>query len=805
MVSSKRIPVEDVVVAIDAVAAPVILLESTADGFRTIAFNQATRQLATHHLAPLPVLGRPLAESWPEVARALRGVGQTRCALPGSSLHLGTLLPLGDQRFVLTLAAQEDVSAAPTSLGEDRFRDFAESASDWLWETDRDHRFTFVSNRQRMNLPPLTGMRRWEVPAFSPESTSWEDHIALLEAHIPFRNFELRIARPGQPQAWVSVSGIPRFDAEGSFLGYRGAARDITGEKTAERDLALAAQVFEATADGILICNAAQHVVAVNRAFLRIAGFVQDQVIGRNPLRLVRGTANDETAQRIGASLTAEGRWQGELACRRGDGGEFLASVAVVAVEDRPGGRRKNDGGAGGGGGGGGGINYIVAVNDITERRANEDKILFHANFDALTGLPNRRLFHDRLEQALIRARTEGHRMALLFLDLDGFKYINDTLGHAAGDELLVEVAQRLRRCVRDVDTVARLGGDEFVVALAEIDDASDVAQVGWRILQELRRPVVLGAGEVTVTTSIGASMFPDDGTDAEMLQQQADAAMYAAKARGKNDMAFFTPALSQRSTTRLRLENLMRRSLDRGEFQLHFQPKVDLRSGSMVGAEALCRWNHPEQGLVSPNDFIAVAEDSGLIVALGDWVLRETCRRALEWEASGRAPIRFAVNVSPQQFIRGSFLQALDRVLVETGLPPQSLEIELTEGTLMTEPATVASALRAIRKMGVHVAIDDFGTGYSSLGYLTRLPLDSLKIDQSFVRNLTAGSDESAIASSIIGIAHSLRLRAVAEGVETEAQVTLLRDSGCDEAQGYFFSRPVPFDELLGLDLSSP
>jgi len=451
----------------------------------------------------------------------------------------------------------------------------------------------------------------------------------------------------------------------------------------------------------------------------------------------------------------------------------------------------------------------VTIVRDITERRQAEEQIVRLAYFDHLTELPNRMLFHDRLSQALSRAQRTRSRVGVLFNDLDQFKLINDTLGHSVGDELLKAVAERLVHLLRRTDsvgrgeepetdmTLARLGGDEFIVLAESLRSADDASTVATRILQAFSRPFTVGSREIFVTASIGIALSPHDGESAEELIKNADAAMYVAKDQGRNTFRFFDRSMNARARQRLSLENQLRHALERSELELFYQPQLDIRSGRVSGAEALLRWRHPELGLVPPMDFIPMAEETGLIVPIGEWVLRAACAQAADWEAAGFSGMRIAVNLSRCQLRERGLADLVDRIIREAGVAPAQMQLEITESAVMRDPDLAVSIMQEVRERGVQLAIDDFGTGYSSLSHLKRFPIDALKIDRSFIQDIPKDRDSMAIARAIAAMGGSLDLTVIAEGIETEGQLAFVREHGCDEAQGYLFSRPVPVAEM--------
>ena len=515
-----------------------------------------------------------------------------------------------------------------------------------------------------------------------------------------------------------------------------------------------------------------------NPAAATMYGRSPEQVLGRK-LDLIRPDDIAQTEELLRRAMAGEKTIGAELTRRLQDGPELELSINLVPLIDDSG---KVYG-------------VLSMASDIGERKANERKVAFLAYHDALTGLPNRLLLEDRLMRALAQADRAKVKVALLFLDLDNFKRINDTLGHAVGDLLLREVAKRLRECVRDTDTVSRQGGDEFVLVLGELTDNDAALPVITKLLQRLEEPFFADGNELSTSASIGVALYPDDGRDFDSLSKKADLAMYRAKEAGRNTYRFFDEAMNVEAQEHLLLRNGLRRALERQELVLHYQPQVDLYTHQVIGAEALIRWNHPELGMVSPGRFIPVAEDSGLIVPIGEWVIAEACRQAVAWQRQGLPALLMAVNLSAVQFKRGNVEDTVTQALAASGLAPHLLELELTESILIQNVEQVLATLKRIKALGVQLSIDDFGTGYSSLSYLKRFDIDKLKIDQSFIRDLATDPDDAAIVNAIIQMAHSLGLRTIAEGVETADMLSRLQGFGCDEAQGYYLARPMPAD----------
>ncbi len=555
-----------------------------------------------------------------------------------------------------------------------------------------------------------------------------------------------------------------------------GAVRDITERVKADAEVRRLSQAVEQSSSSVVITDLSARIVYVNEGFCKTTGYAPQEVIGKNPRMLRSGKTTPQSYEDLWSHLRQGMSWRGEFVNRRKDGSEYIESVLISPV--------RNEGGQI--------ANYLAIKDNITEKRRAEESLALLAHYDPLTGLPNRALLRDRFQYALHLAQREREQMAVLFLDLDNFKDINDSLGHSVGDQLLKVIAERFKSLVRAGDTVARLGGDEFVLLLNKTDE-SGAGLVARKLIETVSRPCRIEPYELVITPSIGIAIYPGDGRDMEVLSQNADAAMYQAKLAGRNDYRYFTPAMQARSARNLSLAHHLRQALARGQLHLLFQPQVEMANGRLIGAEALLRWQHAELGLVSPAEFIPIAEETGLIIPIGEWVLRSAASQMREWIDRGLPDLRVSVNVSPIQLRHPHFLGLVDEVLADTGLAPGNLELELTESVAMDDPEATVGLMRKLRDRGIRVSIDDFGTGYSSLSYLKRFDVQTLKIDQSFVRDIGAGKNEAdSIVAAIISLAGDLRMETIAEGVETAAQIAFLRLRGCDNAQGYFFSEPL-------------
>jgi diguanylate cyclase (GGDEF)-like protein/PAS domain S-box-containing protein len=583
------------------------------------------------------------------------------------------------------------------------------------------------------------------------------------------------------------VTVTPVLSQSGEITNYVAIKNDITDRKLAEQALSEAEEkyraIFEDAVIGIFQISADGRPISINRAFAKIHGYESPSEFLAQVSNISRQLFVDPSQSRlIVREAQTNGIVQGaEIEVYRKDGAKrwVIANLRVA---------RNSLGEV---------ALYEGTVEDVTERKVAEERVQFLAFYDVLTGLPNRSLLEDRISIALAGARRRKEKLAFLFLDLDRFKIVNDTLGHSVGDLLLQEVAERLKKFVREQDTVARVGGDEFVIMLSGIQSISDASVAAARLIELIAIEFPISNNVLSVTSSVGISMYPENGADGETLVKNADAAMYSAKQKGPNNFEFFTEDLNVQMKERLTLESGLRQAIEKQELFLAYQPQMDLISGKIVGVEALLRWQHPELGLVPPDKFISIAENSGLIIPIGEWALRTACAQARKWQDEGLAAVPIAVNVSAVQFRQDGFRDLIKNVLHDTGLAPEFLELELTESLLLTNADVMFSVLRELNEMGLQLAIDDFGTGYSSLSYLKQFPVKKLKIDRSFIKNVAVNASDAAITTAIIGMARSLGLKVIAEGVENDAQVFFLREHRCDEVQGYYFSKPISATEL--------
>jgi diguanylate cyclase (GGDEF)-like protein/PAS domain S-box-containing protein len=605
------------------------------------------------------------------------------------------------------------------------------------------------------------------------------DERQVVEEHVPGEN--------GANALFLSTK-VPLSRTDGSIYALCGISTDITERKRVEDSLRLAATVFQSQ-EGMFILGPDRRVLDINSAYCAMTGYAVQELAGKEIPPLSLGPDGPDFRATLWEIVERNSKWQGEIWTRRKDGEQYPAWMTLTAVHDREGAIS----------------NYVGTQVDITERKEAEEKIIQLAYYDPLTGLPNRRLLLERVEHCLASSKAGGTLSALLFLDLDHFKDLNDTRGHVVGDQLLLQVAARLLGAVRPQDTVARLGDDEFVIVLdgigADRDDAmARAGAIAWNILGVVRQPYQIDGASHHATCSIGVVVYGDEEVDIEDLMRRGDLAMYEAKKAGRNTVRLFQPEMVSRVTYRTALEAELRHALRHSEFVLYYQGQVD-NGGNITGAEALVRWRHPQRGLVAPGNFIPVAETSGLILPLGRWVLREACAQLARWAGSSpTAELKLAVNVSVRQFLQPDFVAETLAMIAETGANPERLKLELTESLLIESVEETIGKMCQLKAHGVRFSLDDFGTGYSSLAYLKRLPLDQLKIDRSFVHDVLINPNDASIARSVVALAQALGLGTIAEGVETEAQRAFLAEIGCDTYQGFLFSRPVDAEELEGL-----
>jgi diguanylate cyclase (GGDEF)-like protein/PAS domain S-box-containing protein len=680
---------------------------------------------------------------------------------------------------------------------EQRYRMLAESISDVIFSTDSKMVLNYVSPSVQAVLGYDAGwffQNGWQSTIANPQqltgiynlmdrvhkSLDKPDQLAQLRSQVQTQLFLFDCLRADGRKIPIELRLVLVWDEQGAFEGVLGVGRDISQQRRAEKDLRMAATVFEHSTSAILITDPAGYIVQANEAFSRVSGYAVEQVLDQLPSMLTVDEQQEAHLHYVLKQLHQHSTWEGEVWLKRRNGEHYPAWVGITAVLDDEGDL----------------ASYVCFFSDISERKASEQRIHRLAYYDALTHLPNRTLFQDRLHTALQSADRQKSWVVLMFLDLDRFKPINDSLGHAAGDRMLKEMATRLLGCVADDDTVARMGGDEFTLLLQPrinremaLNRAIHVAE---QILASLVKPFVLEGREFFVTASIGIALSPQDGNELSQLMKNADTAMYHAKERGKNNFQFYQADMNASALERLELESDLRHALEQDEFVLYYQPQFSGDGKRLTGAEALLRWRHPRRGLVPPGDFIPVLEELGLVVDVGDWVISEACRQLKTWHQNKVRVPKVSVNISARQFSDGQLGTRIATILKETGLPPACLELELTESILMREVSEAMQILAGLKNLGLSIAVDDFGTGYSSLNYLKQFPIDVLKIDRTFVDGLPSGEQDAQIARAIIAMAHSLNLAVIAEGVETHEQLDFLREHGCDEVQGYLFGRPM-------------
>jgi len=695
-----------------------------------------------------------------------------------------------------TLLRQQHLSQLVASRTADlqtqlaRHRSFIVASSTGSWEYDPEH--------QQLNCSPeyfsMLGYRAEEFSAETEQNLQqlWAELLhpadrdkakAVFEQYLASEQTELyqnhfRMRHKHGHWVWILSRGRSIVTEQGKKLTV-GTHIDISDRKESELKLQLLARLFEQSSEGLLITNAQQQVVMVNQAFCSISGYQAEEVIGKDPRILSSGKHDKNFYQQMWHAIAEHGVWKGEIWNKRKDGSLYPEWLSISKIEGPEPGE----------------IYYVGLFRDISQYKEDEAQIRFLAQYDPLTELPNRALLLDRTEQALAVAKDQQQQLALLFIDVDRFKQINDSLGHQTGDQLLIQIARRLTSLCRPEDTLCRLSSDEFVL-LRPNTHAEMAAELAERILPLMLTPYQVSGHELVLSASIGIAVFPQDGQSFHELYRHADIAMYRAKENGRNTYCFFTSEMQRYHARHLLLENALRRAIENNELSLVYQPQYSLQQQKLTGFEALLRWQHPELGFISPGEFIPLAERSGLVIPLGEWVLKTALAERASWQQLTSEPLTVAINLSPIQFRQPGLLTLIDSLLQASQLPAEMLELEITESAMVEDPAHAASLLDAFRQRGLRIAVDDFGTGYSSLSYLKRFALHKLKIDQSFVRDLLSDADDRAIVQAIISMAHSLELETIAEGVETAAQQALLQQLGCQAIQGYHYGKPLPAEQ---------
>lgn len=702
----------------------------------------------------------------------------TAPATPVATASIALLLALSiglflvNRRRARALKLAEEQRALLTAL--------LDASPDMIFFKDTESRFRLINRAaaEVMGRPVeqiLGKDDRDFFPAAAADAFRQADTQVMAEVGVQQREEDVQHA-DGRLERYDTLKA-PVRTTDGRVIGLLGVSRRITAERRTQERLKLAAQFFNNAAEGIMVTRPDGVIEHVNPAFTQITGYRTEDAVGKTPRLLQSGRHSHAFYQRMWDTLTRHGRWQGEVWNRRKSGEVYPEWLDISPVFG-------DDGTL---------LHYLGIFSDISSIKASEAQMAHMAQHDALTGLPNRNLLNDRITTALRRAQRDKQMVAVIFLDLDHFKDINDSYGHAVGDAVLNQVAHRLLECVREEDTVARLGGDEFVVLMEDIDSPDRAEIAAQRILACLAPPLAYKDQEFFVGCSVGLSLYPEDGDSTEALIRNADTAMYQAKQQGRNNAQRYHACQTEQTRQRVRLENALRRAIDKAELEVWYQPQVDLATGALVGLEALCRWHDPDHGAVPPSTFIALAERNGLIVPLGAQVLRKVCEQIVAWRAAGLKPPRVAVNVSGRQLRRLDFLGSLCSILEAADCRPEWIEIEVTESDILKDAEPSIATLHGIREMGISLSLDDFGTGFSSLSYLKRLPINTLKIDRSFIDGLPGDGNDRAIVQAVLAMGRSLGIQVLAEGVENPAQVAALRLMNCHSAQGYHFGRPAP------------
>ena len=671
------------------------------------------------------------------------------------------------------------------------FRTFMENLPGAAFIKDTDGRYVYgnqgLDKAFNVETGYSIGKLDTELVPFDVAHKLREMETRVLNAGTALQEIEA-MSMPSGVTYWLSTK-FPLVGADSHSRLIGGIAIEVTERMKVEQDLLVRTRAIEACVNPIVIVDTAapgMPLIYVNGAFETITGYTSEEAIGRN-CRFLQGTDTDQPELgKLRAAIREQRPASVLLRNYHKDGSMFLNELYIAPVNETM------DGSAGG--------HFVGVLYDVTQIKRYQEDLEHQANYDTLTGLANRNLLNERTQQALIQARRHDQFLSLVFIDLDNFKLVNDSMGHGAGDELIVNVGACLKNCIRDGDTVARIGGDEFVLLLTSQNPGDSNLMVMQRIQQEVVKPMLIRGHELVVTCSMGIARFPEDGEDSETLLANADAAMYRAKSNGRNNFQFYTKEMNATTGERLSLENDLWHAMANNELFLVYQPQIDLRDGSVVGMEALIRWQHPKRGLISPMDFIPIAECNGLIIPIGIWVMETACKHNLQLQKEGLPPIRVAVNLSARQISEKNFVKTVKDVIDATGLDPSYLELEVTESMVMHNIQEVVVILNDLNEMGIQISLDDFGTGFSSLAYLKRFPIDRLKIDQSFIFNCDSDPGDAIISQTVIALAHGLKIKVIAEGIEKPEHFSFLKENGCDEGQGYFISRPLAFADLREL-----
>ncbi|MEH6446436.1 MAG: EAL domain-containing protein [Oceanospirillaceae bacterium] len=693
---------------------------------------------------------------------------------------------------LIDITAQKNIEKAIKETLQ-RYELVVQGTSGAIWDWDLYAKTVHYS-------PQWSALRGYEPSEIGNHQDQWvntiypEDKERVLQViedyfagKIPVFKAEYRILRKDGGVRWVSDKGIAQRDDTGAVIRMAGFEIDITAQKKSDERLRLGASVFENAAEGIMILNTAREIVDINAAFTDLQGASPAQIIGRKVEDFLLDEKHSLSYWEIWHKLKTDYKWQGEISNKNSSGKRSPIWLTISCVFDA-----NNDI-----------THYVGLMTDISHVKKSEAMMYQLAHHDSLTGLPNRLLLNKRLEEAILHSQSEEKKLAIVFIDLDNFKFVNDGLGHAAGDQLLQDIARTLLSSVRARDMVARIGGDEFVIVLEGIDQPQKVAKVANKLLKNINNHITLIDTRIRVTASMGISIFPQDGENSDTLMSNADAAMYRAKSLGRDNFQFYTQELTRLAVERMLLESNLFDAIKAQQFVLHYQPQYNLVSRKLTGFEALIRWNHPQLGLLGPDKFIPIAEETGFIEDIGTWVIEEACKQASAWLKHGFVFDTIAVNVSSRQLLKGNLISIISNALTKFGLKAAHLEVEITESMIMIQPEQAIDQLHQLRKLGISLAIDDFGTGYSSLSQLKQMPIDHLKIDKSFINDITLDKNDTAITDTIIAMAERMKLKVIAEGVETIEQEHFLIEKKCNEVQGYLYSRPKPGDEISDLDFT--